>query len=303
MTISIAIIERSMPVGGTIATLWVSAALMTAGQVWMFRHARGWPAYPALRLYFLHLLEWLPWALLAAGILYFARRRPWTTLSWRTANLFYLPLGVVLTLAKFLLEIGMSSLTRDIPLTAELLFNTFVVFMATAFPIQVLTAWAILGTGLVVSDRIRLRQQAATPLESNAGPGNGDWAEPGSGCNPEGSGKGHSHARRLTIRSLGKTHVVDVSDIDRIEAADYYAEIHALGIAHLTRVSLSCLEQRLDPELFVRIHRSTIINIQRISRLESLPGGGAAAFLHDGTRKRISRSRRRALERALANCL
>lgn len=96
---------------------------------------------------------------------------------------------------------------------------------------------------------------------------------------------------RIAVKDGRSTIFVDLDDIDWIEAADYYAEIHAGGRQHLTRESLHDLEARLDPQRFVRIHRSAIVNVSRIQRLERNGDHPLVAVLRDGTALRISRSR------------
>jgi two-component system, LytTR family, response regulator len=92
------------------------------------------------------------------------------------------------------------------------------------------------------------------------------------------------HVQRLAVKASGRTVFVDVSDIDWIEAAENYVELHVPGASHLLHVPLSTLEKSLDPARFLRIHRSTIVRIQRIAEL--LPGahGEFVVVLADGTR-------------------
>src|SRR5262249_53421197 len=83
--------------------------------------------------------------------------------------------------------------------------------------------------------------------------------------------------------------------IDWIEAADYYAVLHAGGKQHLLRVSLRHLEQGLPSDRFVRIHRRTIVRIDRILSVHSDAGGVLAVKLIDGTRLTVSRRLRERL--------
>jgi two-component system LytT family response regulator len=114
---------------------------------------------------------------------------------------------------------------------------------------------------------------------------------------PDPSGEGS--ADRLVVRDGARAVVVPVADIDWIEAEDYYAGIHVGGRTHLLREALADLERRLDPNRFVRIHRSALVNLARIRELVALPHGEAELVLHDGTRLRVSRARRRAVRAAL----
>ena len=85
--------------------------------------------------------------------------------------------------------------------------------------------------------------------------------------------------------------VIDVDEIDWIEADDYYAAVHAREGRHLVRESLASLEQRLDSAQFVRAHRSAIVNIDRVSELRN-QDGEHLLVLRDGTRVPVSRRRR-----------
>jgi two-component system LytT family response regulator len=103
--------------------------------------------------------------------------------------------------------------------------------------------------------------------------------------------------RRLLIRDRDRTRVVDVETIDWIEAADYYAEIHAGGETHLLRETLNELAERLDPQRFFRVHRSAIVHLDRVREIRPLLHGDRELVLADDTRVRLSRTRRAEFER------
>jgi two-component system LytT family response regulator len=92
------------------------------------------------------------------------------------------------------------------------------------------------------------------------------------------------YADRLVIKSAGRISFLDIADIDWIEAADNYVRLHVGRDQHLLRETLSGLDQRLDPDRFVRIHRSRIVNIQRVKELHPLFRGVYEIRLQDGTR-------------------
>lgn len=106
---------------------------------------------------------------------------------------------------------------------------------------------------------------------------------------------------QLMIRSGGRVRFVKTADIDWIEAADYYARIHAGKRTHLLREPLSSLEERLDPERFARVHRSAIVNLDRVREMRSLFKGSYAVVLEDGTQLRLSRQKRAELEERLSH--
>ena len=107
----------------------------------------------------------------------------------------------------------------------------------------------------------------------------------------------------LAVKSAGTTRFVRVADIDRIEGAGVYVSLHVGGKELLHRASLNELAAQLDPQRFVRIHRSVILNIDRIAHLEPASHGEFDAILKDGSRTRISRTWRAALEQRLGQAL
>ena len=97
----------------------------------------------------------------------------------------------------------------------------------------------------------------------------------------------------------GQVRVVPVGRIDFITASGPYAELHVGSDTFLIRERMQTLEERLDPEEFVRIHRSTIVRLDRVEALLRSGGGDYAVRLKDGRRLQVSRSRREALEHRL----
>jgi two-component system, LytTR family, response regulator len=95
---------------------------------------------------------------------------------------------------------------------------------------------------------------------------------------------------RVLIRDGAKVHVIAAADIDFIEAQDDYVQISAAGKAWLKNQPLAELEAQLDAGKFVRIHRSYIVNLERVSRIEPAGKDSHAAVLRDGQRIPISRS-------------
>lgn len=110
---------------------------------------------------------------------------------------------------------------------------------------------------------------------------------------------GKDHPRkldRLTIKSAGQIDFIALSEIDWIEAADYYAALHIGTRTNLLRRSLADLEQDLDPSLFCRIHRSAIVNLDRVRGLRSNEDGDYTVLLHNGATLRLSRKYRKQLQ-------
>jgi two-component system LytT family response regulator len=104
---------------------------------------------------------------------------------------------------------------------------------------------------------------------------------------------------RLTIKSAGNVSFLKPSDIDWVEAADYYACLHVGQRTHMLRRSISELEQDLDPAIFCRIHRSTIVNLDRVHGLRLSEDGEYEVVLENGAKLRLSRSYRKQLQNRL----
>lgn len=106
-------------------------------------------------------------------------------------------------------------------------------------------------------------------------------------------------ARRLEvlpIRHNGRIEVLELRNVDWISAAGNYVELHANGRRLLHRITLKNLARRLDPERFARIHRSTVVNLERVRNLEPTPQGDWKLDLESGDRLRLSRRYREALD-------
>lgn len=94
---------------------------------------------------------------------------------------------------------------------------------------------------------------------------------------------------RILLRSGGEIYFVKAEDIDWIEAEGDYMKLHAAGRVHLLRETMGNLEARLDAKRFIRIHRSTIVNIDRVKKLSPSFAGEYVVILGDGTKLRLSR--------------
>ena len=114
-----------------------------------------------------------------------------------------------------------------------------------------------------------------------------------------GMNRGENRPRKLervVVKSAGEVCFVKIADIDWIEAADYYACLHVGTKSHLLRRSLSDLEQDLDPSIFCRVHRSSIVKLDRVRSLKPREDGEYELVLDNGARVRLSRRYRKQLE-------
>jgi two-component system, LytTR family, response regulator len=107
--------------------------------------------------------------------------------------------------------------------------------------------------------------------------------------------------RRLAVRSAGRTLFVEVADVDWFEAAENYVRLHCGRTRHLLHAPLATLEEALDPDLFLRVHRSAIVNLSRIRELEPLAHGEYAITLAGGARLRSGRTYHAKLAALAAN--
>ncbi len=108
---------------------------------------------------------------------------------------------------------------------------------------------------------------------------------------------------RIVVKSQGRVQFVRAEDIDWIEAADYYAKLHVGGKVHLLRETMGKLETALDPKIFFRVHRSAIVNLDRVREMQPYFRGEDVLILRDGTKLRLSRNRRARLEALLGQAL
>jgi two-component system LytT family response regulator len=100
---------------------------------------------------------------------------------------------------------------------------------------------------------------------------------------------------RLLVRDHGRVVVVDVNEIDWIEAEGDYVRLHVSGRSHRLRETMAAVERTLDARKFVRVHRSTIVNSAKIRSLEPCSSREYDVILHDGTRLKLSRRYRHRL--------
>ena len=105
---------------------------------------------------------------------------------------------------------------------------------------------------------------------------------------------------RFLVPARGKTIVVDAGQVDWIEAADYYINLHCGGVSHLLRNTMDEIERQLDPQQFFRVHRSAIVNLARVREIHPLFRGDCELKLADGVGVRLSRNRRHEFEARFA---
>ena len=118
------------------------------------------------------------------------------------------------------------------------------------------------------------------------------WGDENAGV-PESNGNvsSKSYINRLTVRSDDRIRYITCSDVDHFQADGHYITIHAKGEAHRIRMAIGSLVGQLDPAMFVRIHRSTIVNLDRVREVQPWFGGDYIAIMQSGVKLRVSRAR------------
>ncbi len=106
---------------------------------------------------------------------------------------------------------------------------------------------------------------------------------------------------RLFLRSAGEIAVVRRSEVDWIEADGDYVKLHQAGRTHMVRATMTAFETRLDPDRFVRIHRSTIVNVDRIRKFRLSLAADPSVVLQDGTTLRLGRGYQGRLRELIGN--
>ena len=110
---------------------------------------------------------------------------------------------------------------------------------------------------------------------------------------------GSKYLERLVIKAGGRIYFLETNEIDWIEAEGNYVSVHSGKKSHLLRETISSLESQLDPKKFVRIHRSSIVRIDRIQELQPWFHGEYRVILNNGTQLTLSRNYRDKLHEAL----
>jgi len=242
------------------------AGVMAAAIAWRVAHR---PLAPdLLPIVGWQLLVWLPWVGYYYVVRYLVRRLG----TYQDASLFGLLLHVLAALV-----VATTHLTwfwqisshfspfLDAPNTRYGVYAFFFVFW---FLIDLLLYWGIFAKAEPVSDA---QDQLA----------------------------GSAAIDRLAVRKGRSQHLIRSSDIRWIEAQGYYAALHTEGGSFLLRKSLTKLEDELDPERFIRVHRSTIVNVDEIRGLKKNDSGSLLVMLADGTCRGVSRAGRRKLSTVL----
>jgi two-component system LytT family response regulator len=109
------------------------------------------------------------------------------------------------------------------------------------------------------------------------------------------------YIERVSVRTSGKTQFVNLDDVEWIQAAENYVQLHLRTSRHMLHVPINTLQGVLDPAVFMRIHRSHIVNIRQVKELETAAHGEFVLILHSGARLHSSRTYHDAIKRWATN--
>ena len=242
------------------------AGIMAIAIAWRVSHRPD--AAPFLPILAWQALIWLPWVALYYAVRYLVRRLgtyqdapPW--------GLVMHGVGATLIASTHLIWFWqVSSHTSPFLGLPGTRFGAYAFFFVFWFLIDLLLYWAILARPMPDRDE-----------------------DEASECN--------ATTERFSVRKGRSQHLVRTADIRWIEAQGYYAALHTENDSFLLRRSLARLEEELDPRSFIRVHRSTIVNVDHVDGLTSNDSGSCLVTLSDGTRRGVSRGGRRKLKSAL----
>jgi two-component system LytT family response regulator len=110
---------------------------------------------------------------------------------------------------------------------------------------------------------------------------------------------GPAPLERVVVKTGGRIFFLKTAEVDWIEAYGNYVRLHTGQAAYLLREPLSSLEAQVDPKRFLRIHRSALVNVERIREMQPMFHGQYVVILHDGTRLTLSRRYRSKLQKSL----
>jgi two-component system, LytTR family, response regulator len=100
----------------------------------------------------------------------------------------------------------------------------------------------------------------------------------------------HQYSQRIVVKDGARVHIIPVEALDYAEAQDDYVALHSQKKSYLKQQTISSLEEALDPQRFVRIHRSVIVNLERVAKIEPYAKDSRIAVLSDGTQLPVSRA-------------
>ena len=227
---------------------------------------------------------WLPWILFLPFAERLAVRFPVDAIGWVTLHIIIALVIVALHAPWFVWVSSEISPYRGLEDTRFGVFRYFFIFWSA---LDLLLYAATLGhiRSRWVQRKIREQEMHLAVLELRLSKSENEEGGHRPGSQPE-----PLRLEHFTVRRGSERVMLSAADIVWIEAEDYCTRFHTITGSHLVRISLATLEKRLDSSRFIRIHRSTIINVDHLKGIDRLPGGECVASLINGVERRVSRS-------------
>ena len=241
----------------------------------------------------LHLIDWYIWAFLTPLIFLIAKRYRFEKDFWVKALQVHIPASVLFSLFYIFISNIINALFEGESLFTERFNQNYLFILFSTFHKEVITYWLILITWNAFNyyKSYREKESIASQLEIEKTELENKLSE----IRTNGMGR----LEKILVKSGGNFLFIESDDIDWIEAADYYVQIHANGKKHLLRQSMIQLEEKLDKSKFFRIHRSTIVNIERIREMKHYRRGDYIIILNNDTKLKLTRSRRKELQKLI----
>jgi two-component system LytT family response regulator len=121
-----------------------------------------------------------------------------------------------------------------------------------------------------------------------------------SATDTENTKKGDTWPEKIAIKDGSDITLIRVADIEWVDAAGDYMCVHAQGNTHIMRITMRQLSEKLNPDVFLRVHRSTIVNVNLITGAQALTNGEYTLTLSNGTKLKVSRSYRDVIKQFLS---
>jgi len=242
------------------------AAVMAVAITWRVAHRPDAPALLPIAGW--QFLVWLPWVGYYYVVRYLVRRLGTYQDATLTGLVLHVFAALLVATTHLVWYWQASSLTSPFLGYPETRFGAYAFFFVFWFLIDLLLYWAVFSRP---EKDIDVQEQSASSATTE----------------------------RFAVRTGRSQHLVRTADIHWIEAQGYYAALHTDDGSFLLRRSLTRLVDELDPDDFIRIHRSTIVNVKEVRGLTTSGSGSCSVMLADGTRRSASRSGQRKLRSVL----
>jgi len=247
--------------------IWTVIAIFHYVQFYL-EHVTGEHEFLWLLTLIEFIVNYYSWVAIAAAVVWLGKTFRLQSGNWITA----LAVHIITSVAFAILHLGiiaaMLKLVKPHALPGYDLWDTYLYAALQLFHFECLLYWVVLG----LAYGFEHYAEKQTPDEESA------------------------YLRKLTVKNNGHTLLLNTAQIDWLEAADNYINIHAGKNAFLLREKMHVLENKLDPRQFQRTHRSVIVNLGRIKELVRSTDGHCMIVLHNGQNLPVSRRRREQIQ-------